>query len=188
LRRRTKKIFITFAIAAYALGGEAASAGSQPPLNVVNAHARAFGTRKDTAIRIGAQLFNRQWGAQILRVYVDGAGSHQIAGIVLSGVKFHRPLTRALFMNEVNAIIQEAFSAAPVEEVDLWCVVPLAIGKGAVVSGDLAQPTERTVFSVTTRRDAAHGADDATYWDASWAHDALHDNSRGASPAAANLR
>ncbi len=156
------------------------SASAQTPaLNVVNAHARAFGTRKDTAVRIGERLFERRWEAQILRIYVDGSGSHQIAGIVLSGVKFHRPLTRALFLNEVSAIVTQAFDAAPVEEVDLWCVVPLSVGKGAVVSGDLAQPTERTVFSVTVRREDRPPASSAMYWDASWARDALRDQSKG---------
>ena len=185
LRRRTSA---SFAIAAYALSGAFGSmVSAQPALNIVNAHARAFGTRKDIAVRIGAQLFKHQWSAQILRIYVDGAGSHQIAGVVLSGVKFHRPLTPALFLGEVNAIITQAFAAARVEEVDLWCVVPLSIGKGAVVSGDLAQPTERTVFSVTVRRADQRAASRATYWDARWARDALRNQSKGASPASANL-
>ncbi|MBV9973409.1 MAG: hypothetical protein JO135_08750 [Candidatus Eremiobacteraeota bacterium] len=153
-------------------GGKVSAAG--PPLSVVNAHARSFGTRRDTAVRIGEQLLTRQWRAQILRIYVDGAGSHQIAGIVLSGVKFHRPLTRALFMDEVNAIVSQTFAASPVEEVDLWCVVPIDAGKGAVVSGDLAQPTERTVFSITLRRAGRATASRAVYWDAAWARDAFH--------------
>lgn len=162
------------------VSASAEAATAQPPLYVVNAHARAMGTRQDTAVRIGLRLFTTHWAAQILRIYVDGAGSHQVAGVVLSGVKFHRPLTRALFLNEVASIIGQTFAAAPVEEVDLWCVVPLAVGKGAIVSGDLAQPTDRTVFSVTVRRaDVSRTARAASiggrtlYWDARWAHDAL---------------
>ena len=188
-KRTLRRLTSAVAFAAYALSGVVGSrAQAAPSLNVVNAHARAFGTRKDTAVQIGAQLFKHQWGAQILRIYVDGAGSHQIAGIVLSGVKFHRPLTRVLFLDEVKTIIARALEAAPVEEVDLWCVVPLAVGKGAVVSGDLAQPTERTVFSITVRRADRRVRDDAMYWDAGWARDALHNQSKGASPASANLK
>jgi len=156
------------------------AAAPGPSLSVVNAHARAYGTRKDTAVRIGRRLFTRGWSAQILRVYVDGAGSHQIAGIVLSGIKFHRPLGRALFLAEVGSIIALTFDAAPVEEVDLWCVVPLSVGRGAVVSGDLAQPTERTVFSVTVRRRDRWRDGGAMYWDAAWARSTLHERSKGA--------
>ncbi|MBV9737741.1 MAG: hypothetical protein JO177_06175 [Candidatus Eremiobacteraeota bacterium] len=157
------------------------AADAAPPVNAVNAHARAFGTRKDTAVRIGLHLFTRRWDAQILRIYVDSAGTHQIAGIVLSGIKFHRPLTRARFLDEVDAIVARTFAAAPVEEVDLWCVVPLSVGKGAVVSGDLAQPTERTVFSITVRGEERAHAANAMYWDAQWARDALQQSSKGAS-------
>jgi hypothetical protein len=176
-----RKRISALALSAIAAGASASAvvASAQPPLNVVNAHARALGTRKDTAVRIGLRLFATQWAAQILRIYVDGAGSHQIAGIVLSGVKFHRPLTRTLFLSEVASIVTQTFTAAPVEEVDLWCVVPLAVGKEVIVSGDLAQPTDRTVFSVTVRRaDAPRTAPSITgrtlYWDARWARDALH--------------
>ena len=46
-----------------------------------------------------------------------------------------------------------AFAAAPaVEEIDLWASVPIDVGKGVIVSGDLAKPTSRTVFSITVRR------------------------------------
>ena len=187
LRKRTSALIL---ISCVLLGTSSAKAAAAPApsVDVVNAHARAFGTRKDTAIRIGLRLFNQRWAAQILRIYVDGAGSHQIAGIVLSGMKFHRPLTRRLFLNEVDAIIAQVFHAAPIEEVDLWCVVPLSVGKGAVVSGDLAQPTERTVFSITVRRADRQRAAHEMYWDAQWAHDALRASSKGASRASANLR
>ena len=146
----------------------------------MDAYARAMGTRKDTAVRIGRQLFSQPWSAQILRIYVDGIPSHQVAGIVLSGVKFHRPLSRLLFVHEVVTIVAQTFAAAPVEEVDLWCVVPLTVGKGAIVSGDLAQPTDRTVFAVTVRRGEAFrsvrtriDAGRTVYWDALWARGAL---------------
>ena len=50
-------------------------------------------------------------------------------------------------------LIARAFAAAPAaEEVDLWVTVPIAVGKGLVVSGDLAVPTTRTVFTLSVRR------------------------------------
>ncbi|MDP9018703.1 MAG: hypothetical protein M3N19_10325, partial [Candidatus Eremiobacteraeota bacterium] len=126
-------------------------------------------------MQIGKRLFMREWSAQILKVYVDAMGSHRIAGVMLSGVKFHRPLTRSQFTGEVVEIVKQSFSAAPVEEVDLWCVVPLSVAKGVIVSGDNAQPTNQTVFSVTVRR--AEGAagiaqrireGKSVYWDEAW--------------------
>jgi hypothetical protein len=80
----------------------------------------------------------------------------------------------------VDTILAQSFAAAPIEEVDLWCVVPLSVGKGAVVSGDLAQPTERTVFSITARREDRGHASNAMYWDVQWARDALQQSSKGA--------
>ena len=182
LRRHTNAL-TALACALLTATSAEAIAGPAPAVNVVDAHARAFGTRKDTAVRVGLKLFTRRWIAQILRIYVDGAGSHQIAGIVLSGTKFHGPLTRAGFLDEVNTIITQVFAAAPIEEVDLWCVVPLSVGKGAVVSGDLAQPTERTVFSITALREERAHAANAMYWDAQWARDALQQSSKGAARA-----
>ncbi|GAC1387779.1 MAG: hypothetical protein NVSMB31_00620 [Vulcanimicrobiaceae bacterium] len=145
-------------------------------LSTVDAFARAGGSQKSTAVQIGKRLFQRRWAAQILKVYVDAAGSHRIAGVMLSGVKFHRPLTRTQFTTEAVDIIEQSFAAAPVEEVDLWCVVPLNVAKGVIVSGDNAQPTNQTVFAVTVRRAEAAASlaqrireGKSVYWDASWA-------------------
>ena len=151
-----------------------------PSTSLVDAYARAGGNDKATAVQIGRVVFQHQWNAQILKIYADRAGSHSVAGMLLSGVKFHHPLTRTEFIAEVASIIDLAFSAAPVEEVDLWCNVPLSVGKGLVVSGDLAHPTQRTVFTVTVRRgeskasvSARIAAGQNVYWDALWAKQAL---------------
>ncbi len=80
-------------------------------------------------------------------------GTHVVLGLRLSGVKFHSTLTRDAFDREVMDLVARAFSAAPVaEEVDLWVTVPIDVGKGMVVSGDLAKPTTRTVFTLSVRR------------------------------------
>jgi len=64
-------------------------------------------------------------------------------------VKFKHRLDRPGFLAEVQQLIEGAFAAAPLEEVDLWTTVPLGTGKGAVVSGDLAVATSATVFAIT---------------------------------------
>lgn len=149
-------------------------------VDAVDAFARAAGNAKPVAVQIGKALFTTQWSAQILKVYANASGRHTVAGVLLSGVKFHRPLTRDEFVAEVEAIVGRAFAAAPVEEVDLWCVVPLNVGKGVVVTGDNAKPTQRTVFTVTVRRGenpaAVRNRIDAgktVYWDTDWARQAL---------------
>lgn len=149
-------------------------------VDAADAFARASGNQKPVAVQIGKALFTTQWSAQILKVYVNGFGTHAVAGVMLSGVKFHRPLTRDAFVNEVSAILGRTFAAAPVEEVDLWCVVPLGVGKGIVVTGDNAKPTQRTVFTVTVRRGetaaAVRNRIDAgktVYWDTLWSRQAL---------------
>ncbi len=82
-----------------------------------------------------------------------------MCGLALSGVKFHEPLDRVQFLSEVSQLIHGAFAAAPIEEVDLWVTVPLTEGHGVVVSGDFAQPSSATVFTVTVERSALPGLD-----------------------------
>jgi len=115
-----------------------------------------------------------------LSVRVDGIGKHSVAGLALSGVKFHKPLTKSQFIDEVVALVGGSFASRGLEEVDLWCTVPLSVGKGAIVSGDLAIPTSRTVFAVTVRREEPRrslfarlrtGGD--VFWDPDWARKAL---------------
>ncbi len=70
---------------------------------------------------------------------------------------------------------------AAAEEVDLWASVPIDVAKGVIVSGDLARPTSRTVFSLTVRRGEAVASvraraerwTDGVFWDDEWARDAF---------------
>lgn len=147
-----------------------------PSVADLDASARAAGNRLDVAVRVGERIFNTMWPAQISQISANQVGTHLIVGIRLWGVKFHRPLTRSEFVTEIAALVNEAFAAAPqAEEVDVWTSVPLNVGKGMIVSGDLAIPTSRTVFSITARRGespaalaarAFQGSD--VYWDEDW--------------------
>ncbi len=151
--------------------------GAVPSVAEVDAEARAAGNRIDVATAIGERIFSTAWSAQVSQVSANAVDAHLIVGIRVWGVKFHRPMTRAQFVNEVDALVDRAFAAAPTaEEVDLWASVPIEVGKGVVVSGDLAKPTTRTVFSVSVR----HGESAATilarasartnvvFWDPDW--------------------
>jgi hypothetical protein len=119
-------------------------------------------------------LFATVWPVQILKVRVDGAGRHEVAGLVLSGVKFHEPTSADAFVREVAALVRETFAASDVEEVDVWATVPLRVGQHAVVAGDKAQPTTRIVYGATVRRGEGGNsaerleAGDAVYWDPAW--------------------
>ncbi len=118
----------------------------------VDARARAAGNRREAAVALGTTLFAVVRPAQVMKVRIDGAGRHEVAGLVLSGVKFHGPLDRETFTAEVIDLVGLAFAASDVEEVDCWATVPLPPEAHVVVSGDMAQPTTRTVFAVTVRR------------------------------------
>jgi len=117
-----------------------------------DARARAAGNRRAAAVALGTALFAVVRPAQVTKVRIDGAGPHTVAGLVLSGVKFHAPLDRGKFTAEVIDLVGLTFVASGVEEVDCWATVPLPPGAHVVVSGDMAQPTTRTVFAVTVRR------------------------------------
>lgn len=125
---------------------------ASPGVDRTDAYARAEGNRKLVAVRIGQALFATEWPAQVLNVYADGVAGHDIAGLRVSGEHFHHPLSREQFYAEIADLVKRAFAAAPVEEVDVWTSVPLDVGKGTVVAGDLAKPTFRVVFTVTVRR------------------------------------
>ena len=118
----------------------------------VDAAARAGGTNKAMARKIGERLFITEWPVQVLHVYVDSIPGHDVAGLHLSGKKFHRAVTRSQFYAEIEALAQQTLAAAPVEEVDVYTTVPIIVGKDLVVAGDLARPTSRNVFTVTVRR------------------------------------
>jgi hypothetical protein len=169
---RRSFVATTFAFAALALVAlapfAARAGGSEAE---VDAYARAAGNRHADAVALGTVLFARQRSAQVVKVRIDGAMSHEVAGLVISGVKFHAPLSQSEFTDEVIDLVHTTFAASRVEEVDVWATVPLATEAGAIVSGDMAQPTSRTVFAVSVRR--AEGANFATrmrrgtdvYWD-----------------------
>jgi hypothetical protein len=153
----------------------------------VDAYARAAGNRRADAIALGTALFAEQRSAQVVKVRVDEAMSHEVAGLVISGVKFHAPLSQSEFTDEVIDLIRTTFAASRVEEVDVWATVPLAAEAGAIVSGDMAQPTSRTVFAVSVRR--AEGPDYASrirrgtdvYWDPAFVATFARSGAQGAS-------
>jgi hypothetical protein len=126
---------------------------ASPSVADLDANARASGNAPAAAVAVGKQLFTTTWPVQVLQVIANGVGSHVVIGMRLSGVKFHEPTARLQFDDEVTTLIQRAFAAdSAVEEVDVWVTVPISVGKGLVVSGDLAMPTTRTVFTVSARR------------------------------------
>lgn len=158
-----------------------------PPAAVVDLDAslRSAGDRKPEAVRLARVLLAHTWPAQVLKVRVDGAGAHEVAGLVLSGVKFHEPLSPRGFLAEVTALAQATLRSSAVEEVDVWTTVPLAVGKGAVVAGDFARPTTRIVFSATLPRAAAAPGvarylerGDAVFWDPAWKASLARDPAR----------
>ncbi len=132
---------------------------AQPSVADLDARARATGNRKDVAISVGDKLFMQQWPAQVMQVAANEMGTHLVLGLRISGVHFHRPLSRDEFYGEVTSLVGECFAAAPqAEEVDVWTTVPLDVGKGIVVAGDLAKPTSRTVFTLSARRGESSAA------------------------------
>jgi hypothetical protein len=161
-----------------------AAAAYEPSVAQLDATARAAGNRRDVAQHIGASVFATLWPAEVSQISANALSGHLIVGIRVLGVKFHRPMTRDEFISEVVALVETSFAAAPAtEEIDLWASVPLSVGKGAVVTGDLAKPTSRTVFSLSTRRNES-AADlrarltagtDGVFWDAQWARFAFRE-------------
>ncbi len=154
-----------------------------PSVADLDATARAAGNRLDIATRIGESVFASEWPAQISQISANVLDRHLIVGIRIWGVKFHEEITRRDFVAEVGSLIQKAFAAAPAaEEVDVWASVPIDVAKGVVVSGDLAKPTSRTVFSITTQRGesaaqilqrAVQTTDSGVFWDEEWARAAF---------------
>lgn len=171
-------------VLAFGMTGTVASA-HVPSVTQLDAAARAAGNRRDVAGRIGDAIFAKLWPAEVTQIAANELDGHLIVGVRLLGVKFHRALGREEFAHEVVSLVQSAFAAAPsAEEVDLWVTVPIDVAKGAVVSGDLAKPTSRTVFSVSVRRGESAsslqarvlGAARGVYWDTLWARAALFES------------
>jgi hypothetical protein len=154
-----------------------AAASYAPSVADLDAEARAVGNRRDVALRVGEAIFSTRWSAQVTQISANQLGTHLIVGIRLWGVRFHHTLTRAEFIDEVLALTARTFATAPsTEEIDVWASVPIEVGKGVIVNGDLAKPTSRTVFSLTVRRaeapaelrSRAERNGDGAYWDADW--------------------
>jgi hypothetical protein len=186
--RKSAFVALTFALVSVAFVAvpalTARAGGSEAE---VDAYARAAGNRRADAVALGTAIFAQRRSAQVVKVRVDGAMSREVAGLVISGVKFHAPLSQSAFTDEVIDLVRTTFAASRVEEVDVWATVPLATEAGAIVSGDMAQPTSRTVFAVSVRR--AEGPDYATrirrgtdvYWDPAFAATFVRSAAQGAS-------
>ena len=117
------------------------------------ARSRTEGNAPDVAERVAVALLSGGFPEQILKVRIVKTAPAVVAGIMLSGVKFHEPVDRQTFAEDAADMIYRAFAAdAAVSEVDVWAVVPIPVGTRATVSGDLAVPTNRTVFSAAVRR------------------------------------
>ena len=114
--------------------------------------ARSGGNRRSEARAIVSKLLLTRWSAQIVKVRVDGVGGHEVAGIILEGGNFHGTLSWRGFTQEVGAVATQALATGRVDEVDIWATVPLELPPNAVVSGDYALPTTKTVFSLTVQR------------------------------------
>ena len=127
------------------------------------ARRRIAGNAPVIAEGVAVALLARRFPEQILKVHVLSLRPATVAGIVLSGVKFHRNVNREQFEADVADMVHLAFRASPlIDEVDIWATVPLKVGIGVPVSGDYALPTSRTVFSaaVTRAQLAARGKAD----------------------------
>lgn len=146
--------------------------GVAPTVADLDAHSRATGNRKDVATSVGERIFAKTWSAQVLQVEANGLDAHLVLGLHVSGVKFHDPMTRPQFEAEIRNLVAEAFKAEPsAEEVDVWVTVPIDVGKGVIVSGDLAKPTTRTVYSTSELRGSRSAGN--VFVDEDWAHSAF---------------
>jgi hypothetical protein len=152
------RISAALALACFLTAPVAATA--QPPsIATLDADLRASGNRKAVAEHLGDALFAIEWPAQLTKISANAADGSLVVGLRLSGVKFHAPLSRAGFESEAATLIARAFALDPrITEVDLWTAVPLAVGKGVIVTGDLATPTTRNVFTVSVRRGESEAA------------------------------
>ena len=137
-------------------------AGSAAGAQDARALGRSAGGDRTTAVRVAQALLTQPLALQLTRVRCERVNATGFCGLTLSGVKFHRRVDTASFRAEVDGLVRAAFAVDPaIAEVDLWVTVPLAAGKGAVVSGDFAMPSSATVFAVTVPRSGARGE----FWD-----------------------
>ena len=137
MRSRTN---VAFAAAALFVAIPVVATAYVPSVAQLDAEARSTGNRKEVADRIGTSVFAVRWPAEVTQISANELAGHLIVGVRVLGVKFHHPITRDEFLSEVQTLVDKAFAAAPeAEEVDLWASVPIVVGKGVVVTGDLAK-------------------------------------------------
>jgi len=159
------------AVACFAPAAVAVPGGS---LYDAVAAVRARGNDRPEAAHIGRMIFRTTWPVQVTKIRVDAAGAHKVAGLVLSGTKFHSGVTPDRFTSEVIDLIAQTFDASTVEEVDVWVILPLSPVAHQIVAGDLAHPSSYTVYATTVRRSerATYGArvrrDEDVYWLPAW--------------------
>ena len=175
-------ISIVLAALAGLIATAAIASAYSPTVTELDASARAAGNRREIAQRIGDAVFAKPLPAEVTQIAANELAGHLIVGVRVLGVKFHRAMTREEFASEVVSLVETAFAAAPsAEEVDLWTSVPIDVPKGVVVSGDLAKPTSRTVFTLSARRGENAAllrarvltGSDGVFWDDEWARSAF---------------
>jgi hypothetical protein len=138
------------------------------PTGDYRAAGRAAGGDRATAVRVAHALLAMPLDLQLTRVRCERAGAAGYCGLTLSGVKFKHRVDTAAFRAEVDGLIRGAFAVDPsIAEVDLWVTVPADAGKGAIVSGDFAQPSSATVYATAVPRALApHASDNSNvFWD-----------------------
>ena len=99
----------TLAVAIFCGPASAVALAFEPSVADLDAEARAAGNRKDIAEHIGVSIFSTQWSAEVSQVSANEMGKHLIVGIRIWGVKFHRPLSREEFVDEVVSITKRVF-------------------------------------------------------------------------------
>jgi hypothetical protein len=165
---------------ASAAGASPAFAAS-PSVAELDASARASGNRLDIATQIGDRVFASMLPAQVSQISANEFGGHLVLGIRMWGVKFHKPITQGEFVDQVAWLIRTAFAIAPsAQEVDVWTSVPIDVRRDIIVSGDLARPTSRVVFTLSVPHAASDAATitrlaagDAAFWDLEWVRSAF---------------
>ncbi len=147
-----------------------------PGIAELDADRRAAGNLKPLAVEIGERVFAIPWPAEVTQISANGIPGHVVVGVRISGVKFHHALSRSAFVGEVSRLVATVFTGTPqAEEVDVWASVPIRVGKDVVVSGDLAVPTTRPVFTLSVLR----GTDPMrarAFWDEDWARAAFKED------------
>jgi peptidoglycan/xylan/chitin deacetylase (PgdA/CDA1 family) len=142
---------------AVALGAERSANAMISPRSdaelVSIARKRIEGNDPHVAERIAISLLREEFPEPIEKIRVMTVPAASVAGIMLSGSALHGPVIAAQFEADARAMAALTLSNAPgVSEVDVWATVPQAVASGTIVAGDLAAPTERTVFSTVVRR------------------------------------